>query len=175
MKPNMIYIDQAKHTPLGTIWIAGSDQGLLIVNFSDSQAEFTSVLTKLGFKEIIQNHKKTATFIQQITDYLAAERREFDLPIDWSLMSPFQGKALRATCDIPYGGVSTYGAIARQIGRPHAARAVGRAEATNPMPLVIPCHRVLGSDGSLHGYSGRGGLHTKAWLLQLEGVTNFRI
>ena len=90
------------------------------------------------------------------------------MSIDWSVLTPFQERALRATYDIPYGRVKTYGEIAQLLGNPRAARAVGRAEATNPMPLVIPCHRVIGSDGGLHGYGAGEGLATKAWLLELE-------
>ena len=89
--------------------------------------------------------------------------------MDWSALgSDFQRSALRAVAAIPYGETRTYGEIAAQIGRPQAPRAVGRANATNPMPLVIPCHRVIGTDGKLHGYGGRGGLKTKQWLLDLE-------
>ena len=84
------------------------------------------------------------------------------------MMRSFQREALLATFAIPYGQTSTYGEIAMQIGRLRSARAVGRAEATNPMPLVIPCHRVLGSDGKLRGYGG--GLDIKKWLLRLEGA-----
>jgi methylated-DNA-[protein]-cysteine S-methyltransferase len=75
---------------------------------------------------------------------------------------------LRITSQIPYGETRTYQEIAVQIGKQHAARAVGRVEATNPIPLIIPCHRVLGSDGTLHGYGGPGGIKLKAWLLDLE-------
>jgi O-6-methylguanine DNA methyltransferase len=75
---------------------------------------------------------------------------------------------LRATYEIPYGETRTYKQIAEVIGAPGAARAVGRAEATNPMPVVLPCHRVLGSDGKLHGYGAGAGLETKTWLLKLE-------
>jgi methylated-DNA-[protein]-cysteine S-methyltransferase len=98
-------------------------------------------------------------------------RRYFDLTIDWSVIrSQFQRKALQAVLEIPYAQTRTYAQIAAQIGFPLAARAVGRANATNPMPLVIPCHRVVGSDGTLHGYGGVGGLHTKAWLLKMEAA-----
>ena len=106
--------------------------------------------------------------IIQISEYLGGKRRDFDLSIDWSMMTQFQEQVLRATDSIPCGGVSTYSQIAQKVGKPGAARAVGSAEAANPVPIVIPCHRVIGSDGKLHGYGGRGGITTKAWLLKLE-------
>jgi methylated-DNA-[protein]-cysteine S-methyltransferase len=85
-------------------------------------------------------------------------------------LRPFQIQVLQIVFSIPYGGTRTYGEIAYDIGNPKAARAVGRANATNPMPLVIPCHRVIGSDGKLRGYGGGEGLATKEWLLQMEGA-----
>jgi methylated-DNA-[protein]-cysteine S-methyltransferase len=100
--------------------------------------------------------------------YLQGRRRTFDLPVDLRHLTPFQQRVLHAAQAVPRGQVSTYGQIARRIGRPRAARAVGQALGSNPIPIVIPCHRVLASDGSLHGYSGRGGIKTKAWLLRLE-------
>jgi len=84
-------------------------------------------------------------------------------------MTPFQRAALARVCAVPYGRTSTYGTIADELGQPGAVRAVGRANATNPLPIIIPCHRILGADGKLHGYGARGGLETKAWLLRLEG------
>ncbi len=107
--------------------------------------------------------------LHQIKGYLLGERSRFELRLDWSVLaSDFQRDALRAVYAIPYGGTRTYAEIAAQIGHPQACRAMGRANATNPMPLVIPCHRVIGTDGTLHGYGGRGGLKTKAWLLKME-------
>jgi methylated-DNA-[protein]-cysteine S-methyltransferase len=126
------------------------------------------MLKRTGATFIQVDQTKTTDEVQQISEYLLGERETFDLPIDWSGLTPFQEKALRATYDIPYGEVKTYGEIASQLGNPRAARAVGRAEATNPMPLVIPCHRVIGADGGLHGYGAGQGLETKAWLLKLE-------
>src|SRR5574341_385207 len=106
---------------------------------------------------------------RQIKEYLEGKRHAFDIRIDWSVLSSdFQRAALRAVFSIPYGETRTYAEVAVQIGRPRAPRAVGRANATNPMPLVIPCHRVIGTDGELHGYGGAGGLKTKAWLLKME-------
>jgi methylated-DNA-[protein]-cysteine S-methyltransferase len=109
-------------------------------------------------------------FAKQVFQYLSAQRRDFTFAVDWSILRPFQRTVLEAVFAIPYGETCTYAEIAARIGRPNTYRAVGRANATNPMPLVIPCHRVIGMDGKLHGYGGGDGLPTKEWLLQLEGA-----
>ncbi len=109
-----------------------------------------------------------ALIVQQLDEYFRGERRAFDFPVDWSGMGDYQREVLRACYAIPYGQVRTYGALARQTGSPKAARAVGNIMAANPIPIVIPCHRVIGSDGRLHGYGG--GLDVKARLLRLEGA-----
>ena len=112
---------------------------------------------------------KLMIVLNQIKEYLIIKRKEFDLIIDWSVLSSdFQRDAFKKVFAIPYGETRTYAQIAVQIGHPQAFRAMGRANATNPMPLVIPCHRVVGTDGKLHGYGGKGGLKTKAWLLKME-------
>ena len=107
---------------------------------------------------------------EQIQRYLAGEQQSIDTPIDMSGMTSFQRLVLGAVRRVPRGKYVTYGELAARIGRPRAARAVGRALGSNPIPIVIPCHRVLASDGSLGGYSGRGGVRTKRALLQLEGA-----
>jgi methylated-DNA-[protein]-cysteine S-methyltransferase len=163
-----VTIGEAEPTPLGSIWVAVSEQGLAAVAFVDRAEEMIQYLNQLGFFQISTDTQKTSDARRQICEYLAGERQKFDLAIDWSAVTPFQRQALQIVFAIPYGAVMTYGEIARQLGRSHAARAVGRANATNPMPLVIPCHRVVGTDGELHGYGGRGGLQTKARLLQME-------
>ena len=91
--------------------------------------------------------------------------------MDLSAITDFQRQVLLAACQIPRGQVVTYTDIARRIGRPKAARAVGQALSRNPVPIVVPCHRVLAADGSLRGYTGGGGLHTKRQLLTLEGFS----
>lgn len=164
-----VWRGEVDQTPLGQIRVAVSVHGLVAVEWMAGEERFQHRLRRFRFDQIIPDLQYTAEAARQIAEYLAGTRRSFDLPIDWSVMSPFQQQALRITYAIPYGQVSTYGEIARQMGRPAAARAVGRAEATNPMPLVIPCHRVVGADGGLHGYGGPQGIGTKAWLLQLEG------
>jgi len=104
--------------------------------------------------------------VRQLGEYLAGRRRRFDLPIDNSIGTRFQRQVWKVCRQIPYGRMTSYGAIARRIGRPRAARAVGRALGANPIPLVIPCHRVVGANGKLTGFSA--GLQWKRRLLALE-------
>jgi O-6-methylguanine DNA methyltransferase len=163
-----LYIGQTSATPLGKLWIAVSPRGLVAIEDGMSADQFRSYLEK-RFKRPVEEapgHVREAA--RQLQDYLAGKRLEFELPIDWSVLTLFQQAALRATCAIPAGETRTYDQIARQIGHPGAARAVGRAEATNPLPLLIPCHRVVGTDGKLHGYGFGHGLETKTWLQEME-------
>jgi methylated-DNA-[protein]-cysteine S-methyltransferase len=171
-----IYIASIATPQLGEVWVAMSGRGLTTVEFSVSRKVFeTSVRRQLRREDESVVGKRDAMLEAatcQIAEYLDGKRRAFDFPIDWSILSSdFQRIALRAVMAIPYGQTRTYGQIAAQIGYPKASRAMGRANATNPMPLVIPCHRVIGSDGELHGYGGAGGLKTKRWLLDLEGAS----
>lgn len=121
--------------------------------------------------ELPPDHPEAAALLErvcaQLDEYFRGERRSFDLPIDWSGMGEYQREVLRACYAIPYGEVRTYSGLARLTGRPKAARAVGRIMASNPIPIVIPCHRVIGSNGNLTGYGG--GLEVKARLLKMEG------
>ena len=165
-----LYTGQTGETTLGRFWLAVSDLGLVAVDWGRTRAEFEAWLSK-RFKhplEYTPEHVREAA--KQLKEYLSGQRRAFTLVIDWTVLRPFQQSALQATYEIPYGETRTYKEIAVHIGRPHAARAVGRAEATNPMPLVIPCHRVIGTDNKLHGYGMVEGIKTKAWLLKLEGA-----
>jgi methylated-DNA-[protein]-cysteine S-methyltransferase len=177
-----IYIGELTSSPIGTIYFAVSERKLLAIGLIDSRDDFIRNV-KRGRKKMGSFHYSEEVThapplldaaIIQISEYLKGKRRDFDLPIDWSMMTPFQEQVLRATDSIPYGVVSTYSEVAQKVGKPGAARAVGSAEAANPVPIVIPCHRVIGSDGKLHGYGGRGGIATKAWLLKHEGdnITN---
>ncbi len=102
---------------------------------------------------------------EQLAAYFAGERVEFDLPLD-ACGTPFQRRVWQALTEIPYGSTSSYGEVARRLGRPRAARAVGGANHRNPLPVVVPCHRVIGAGGSLTGYAG--GLRIKRFLLELE-------
>lgn len=168
--PVRLYFGPLPGTPLGDLWLALSDLGLVAVEWGKPQAEFEAYLTKRFKRPLEDDPGKVSVAAGELAEYLGGERRRFTLPIDWSVLRPFQRAVLQATFAIPYGQVRTYKEIATQVGRPHAARAVGRAEATNPMPLVLPCHRVIGSDGKLHGYGLGEGVRTKEWLLRLEGA-----
>jgi methylated-DNA-[protein]-cysteine S-methyltransferase len=106
---------------------------------------------------------------RELEEYFAGRRRRFELPLDWSLVGPFGQRVLRAASAIPYGGVLTYTQVAAEAGSPRGSRAAGNALGSNPIPIVVPCHRVLRSGGALGGYAG--GLDRKRWLLELEGAT----
>jgi methylated-DNA-[protein]-cysteine S-methyltransferase len=165
-----ISIGHTDMTPIGELWVAVSENGLVAVEFSTTQAEFTAWLEKHHDTKVEFAPEKVKEAVEQLQEYAAGKRREFTLSVDWSVLSEFQRKALKLTFEIPYGETRTYKEIAAELGNPRAARAVGGAEATNPMPVVIPCHRVVGSDRKLHGYGGGDRLPTKAWLLKMEGA-----
>jgi methylated-DNA-[protein]-cysteine S-methyltransferase len=139
-----------------------------MVEWETPEADFSHLIEQRYNSRVIYDESRTLEVINQLADYINGTRRQFSLAIDFSSLTPFQVEVLRITSQIPYGETRTYQEIAVQIGKQHAARAVGRVEATNPIPLIIPCHRVLGSDGTLHGYGGPGGIKLKAWLLDLE-------
>ena len=165
-----LYFGQTGKTPLGKFWLAASDLGLVAVEWGQTRAEFEAYLSKRFKRPVEYSPKHIRDAANQLKEYLSGHRQAFTLVIDWTVLRQFQQSVLHATCEIPYGETRTYKEIAGHIGRPRAARAVGRAEATNPMPLVIPCHRVIGMDGKLHGYGMVEGIKTKAWLLTLEGA-----
>lgn len=172
--PLPVCISVAAPTPLGPVWLAVSPKGLVAVENRADPAEFAHKLEKMGCEPGLGQGTDLAAQASaaaaQMCEYLNGARTGFDFPIDWERLPSFQRRVLQATFAIPYGQTRTYQQIAAQVGSPLAPRAVGRAEATNPMPLVVPCHRVLGTDGKLHGYGGPGGLETKEWLLHLEGA-----
>lgn len=172
---NNIVLGHLPESPLGEVWIGVREGRLVGVMIGRTRPQFIAMLDDwLDEFTIVEDPTLTDPFQTQIAQYLAGDRRSFELPIDWDFLKPFQRNALRLVCAIPYGETRSYGDIARTLGNPNASRAVGAANAQNPMPLVIPCHRVVGSDGKLHGYSGAQGLESKAWLLHLEGAIQAR-
>jgi methylated-DNA-[protein]-cysteine S-methyltransferase len=163
-----LFIGVVDNPVLGPIWMAVSEVGLVAVQMGGEEENFNQGLATRYGAPPIPSEVQVLPIIHQITTYLKGTRKSFDIPIHWEIMSTFQQKVQQAVYAIPYGETRTYGQIAAQIGSPRAARAVGRANATNPMPLVLPCHRLVGADGSLRGYGGGEGVKTKAWLLDFE-------
>jgi len=164
-----IYIGELNGTPLGDFRLAASDLGLVVIEWASALPEFDARLARLK-RPIQTNQKKIAPYAKELHEYLKGKRSIFTMPIDWTSFTPFQREALQAVFRIPYGETRTYIDIAREINRPNAYRAVGAANAMNPMPIVVPCHRLIGTDGKLHGYGGGDGLPTKEWLLTMEGA-----
>jgi len=161
--PFSTFVSEVNGTPVGDLRIAVSDQGLVAVEWANAQPDFDSYLLQSDAEAV-------APYAKELREYLEGKRREFTFQINWSIFRPFQKEALQRVLKIPYGETRTYSEIAAEMNRPLAYRAVGRANATNPMPIVIPCHRLIGTDGKLHGYGGGEGLKTKEWLLKLEGA-----
>lgn len=155
-------------TRLGWMGIAFSERGLAGVQLPRATRAQTLAQLQRAFPDATLVDVAPAHLARELVEYAQGTRREFTVPLDWSRLTPFQRKVLRATARIPFGETRSYAWVARQIGKPRAARAVGRALATNPLPIVLPCHRVLASDGGLHGYGG--GLALKKKLLKLEGA-----
>ena len=150
-------------TPIGELLVAGDTAGLSMIGFPKGS------MRREPEPDWIFNEKPLAEACRQLQEYFSGKRREFDLPLRLS-GTEFQVSVLEALCNIPYGETVSYGEVARRIGRPRAVRAVGAANGRNPLPIVVPCHRVVGSTGDLTGFGG--GLDTKEALLRLEAENN---
>ncbi|MFS4108018.1 methylated-DNA--[protein]-cysteine S-methyltransferase [Streptomyces sp. SID8499] len=159
---------------IGPLLLAATADGLVNVVFHATggvrQRALERLASRLGAEPVeAPGSPVLAEAIRQLEAYFAGERRDFALPLDWSLISGFNRQVLRELASgVPYGTVVGYGDLARRVGQPQAAQAVGVAMGANPLPLVVPCHRVVESDGGIGGFGG--GLETKRTLLALEGV-----
>jgi methylated-DNA-[protein]-cysteine S-methyltransferase len=156
------------NSPLGKLFVAMSDRGLCAVDFGRSEADFLARLAPLARLE--KQPAAAAQALAQLREYFTGQRKHFDLPVDLSTLTPFQREVLATACRIAPGQVWSYQKVAQEMSRPKSSRPVGQALAHNPIPIVIPCHRVIASDGRLGGYSGGSGLAAKRWLLRLEGA-----
>ena len=166
----MIRYGLIEQTPIGPIWVAVSELGIVALDYHEDEEAMRRSLEVISDEPIKRDQVATADISQQFSDYFSGKRLEFEVDIDWSHFGEFQAKVLQVVVRIPPGQVKTYGQIAEEIGlNKSAARAVGRANATNPIPIIVPCHRVIGANGKLTGYGGPGGIRTKAWLLEIEG------
>jgi methylated-DNA-[protein]-cysteine S-methyltransferase len=158
-------------SPLGPLVAAGTERGLLRIAYEDFAGGLDEVLDHLAHRvspRIVEAPARLDAVRRELDEYFGGDRRDFDVPIDWSLTTGFTQRVLRATAAIPFGSVSSYAGVATDAGNPRATRAAGNALGSNPIPIVVPCHRVLRSGGRLGGYTG--GLEKKETLLRLEGV-----
>ena len=151
--------------PIGALTVGVTEAGLALVAFGDRPDTAQRAAARLG-EPLVADPARTTAAAAQLTEYLSGARRAFDLPLDWRLARGFRREVLRAIAAIPFGATASYREVAAGAGSPNAVRAAGTACATNPLPIVVPCHRVLRTDGGLGGYLG--GAEMKSRLLDLE-------
>jgi methylated-DNA-[protein]-cysteine S-methyltransferase len=156
-------------SPVGPLWVAIGPKGVTTIHYGDepSDNELRRLVRVYG-PGVVPDHRRSSALARELDEYFNGKRREFDIDVDLAGLTSFQTKILAATAKIPFGSVSTYQAVARRAGNEKASRAAGGALNSNPIPIVVPCHRVVGSNGSLVGYAG--GLDTKRTLLAIEGA-----
>ena len=155
-------------SPIGELFVAVTSKGLACIGFEgQDRAELEERFAEDLSPRVLASARATDDVRRQLDEYFGGARRRFEVGIDHRLMSPFVRKVMAQTAKVSYGEVSTYGAVAKGIHHPDAARAVGAALGQNPIPIVLPCHRIIGASGNLTGYAG--GLHRKEFLLRLEG------
>jgi methylated-DNA-[protein]-cysteine S-methyltransferase len=156
-------------SPVGSLLLAATEAGLVRVAYaSEGHDRVLQGLSDRISPRVLQHPARLDVAARELDEYFAGRRRTFSLDLDWRLSTGFRAEVLQHLADIEYGHTASYATVARIAGRPKAVRAVGAACATNPLPVVVPCHRVVRSDGSMGGYLG--GLDAKAALLELEGA-----
>lgn len=155
-------------SPIGSLLVATSPRGLCRISYdADPEQEVERLARAFGLR-VLRSPTPIDAARRELDEYFEGTRREFDLPLDIALLADFNRRVLRELARVPYGEVVTYGELAARSARPRAARAVGMVMNRNPLPIVLPCHRVLGANGKLTGYAG--GLERKETLLRLEGA-----
>jgi methylated-DNA-[protein]-cysteine S-methyltransferase len=155
-------------SPIGSLLVAASPRGLCRISYdADPEREVEQLGRTFGLR-VLRAPKPIDAARRELDEYFEGTRREFDLPLDVALVADFNRLVLRELARVPYGEVVTYGELAARSARPRAARAVGMVMNRNPLPIVLPCHRVIGANGKLTGYAG--GLERKETLLRLEGA-----
>ena len=156
-------------SPFGTLLAAATRRGLVRLAFPEEDVdEVLERLARAVSPRIVEAPGALDDTRRELEEYFGGDRRRFDLALDRALIGPFSRKVLRATSQIPYGKVLSYQDVARKAGSPRGSRAAGNALGSNPIPIIIPCHRVLRTGGAIGGYGG--GLQRKRWLLELEGA-----
>jgi len=155
-------------TPIGPLLVAATDHGLLRISFDPDPDQSLAELTRVAGRRVLQAPRAVDPVRRELDEYFEQRRRSFDVAIDLRGATPFTAQVLHELARVPYGQTASYGQLATRVGRPRAARAIGMVMNHNPIPIVLPCHRIVGSDGSLTGYGG--GLDRKEHLLRLEGA-----
>jgi methylated-DNA-[protein]-cysteine S-methyltransferase len=155
-------------SPVGELLVAASDRGLASIWFDPDPDADLERLARIAGPRVLRSPRAVDAARRELDEYFAGRRRAFDLPLDLRALPAFTVAVLRELARVPYGETTTYGALAERVGRPRAARAVGTVMNRNRIPIVLPCHRVVGSSGDLVGYAG--GLDRKVRLLELEGA-----
>jgi methylated-DNA-[protein]-cysteine S-methyltransferase len=161
-------------SPLGTLLLATTPRGLVRLAYVESEDE-AEVLEQLAAKlspRVLAAPRRLDEPRRELDQYFAGRRRQFELPLDWQLTRGFGRRVLEATARIPFGATATYKQMATEAGNARAYRAAGNALGSNPIPIVVPCHRILHSDGGLGGYTG--GLDRKRLLLGVEGYSGLK-
>jgi methylated-DNA-[protein]-cysteine S-methyltransferase len=154
-------------SPVGELATVCSRRGLMCLSYDAERVDLLlDMLAEQVSPRIVESRARFESVERQLDEYFAGRREYFDLPLDWSLTRGFHRRVLRATARIPYGQAATYGDMAARAGSPRAVRAAGNALGRNPIPIIVPCHRVLRTGGGLGGYGG--GLDRKRYLLDLE-------
>ena len=154
-------------SPLGPLIAAATKKGLACLHYGADDVALQELADKIS-PRVLHAPEQLDDVRRELDEYFEGRRKRFDFKVDWVLMGPFQQKVLKATYRIPFGRVATYRDVATKAGAPKGSRAAGNALGANPIPIVVPCHRVVRTAGSLGGYTG--GLHRKEFLLELEGV-----
>jgi methylated-DNA-[protein]-cysteine S-methyltransferase len=156
-------------SPFGRLLVAATRRGLVRLAFPEEDIDgvLEGIAQRLS-PRIVEAQAPLDPARRELEEYFAGGRREFGVALDWSLIGPFGRRVLRVTSEIPYGGVLSYAEVAAEAGSPRGSRAAGNALGSNPIPIVIPCHRVLRKGGAIGGYGG--GPERKRWLLELEGA-----
>jgi methylated-DNA-[protein]-cysteine S-methyltransferase len=155
-------------TPVGTLLVAATERGVCRISYDPEPERVAETLAQKFGLRVLRATKPVDPVRRQLDEYFEGARTEFDLAIDLRVTGEFNREVLKRLAGVPYGQVTTYGALAAEAHRPKAARAVGVVMNRNPLPIVLPCHRVVGANGSLVGYAG--GLDRKQQLLKLEGA-----
>ena len=157
-------------SPIGPLFVAASDRGLASISFDAEPDRQLERLARIAGPRVLHSPESVNLVRRELDEYFEGRRHAFDLSLDLRALPPFTVDVLRELARVPYGQTTTYGQLAARVGRPRAARAVGTVMNRNRIPIVLPCHRVVGSTGDLVGYAG--GLDRKLKLLRLEGAVS---